>query len=165
MTARAAGYAEETIGRLRAAQEIAGPDGLDDLAVALLAEAYTSQGDLKQALGLYDQLLARDDPAAHPDKRAHLLAERAGVLSLLGRDRRALADLTEAEAILDADDGVEAALILGPAYENLGRLQENLGRLAAAATAYERTLRSRGEPGTGSARRRCSWPWARCSAR
>lgn len=144
MTSRAAGDAEGTIQRLRATIEMADRKGTTsvkfrDIAACLLAEAYADRGDLQAALELCGQILAGHSDAG-PHDRAEILVQRATVLSMLGRDRQALADLNQARILLGTGDDVDAALVLGPAYEKLGGLYENLGQLPAAAAAYERAL-------------------------
>jgi tetratricopeptide (TPR) repeat protein len=144
IASRAAGDNEQAIEKLRPVLETAthgetSDRGLAEMVSVLLVEAYTRHGDLYAALELCDHLVAAR-AADSPYDTAEALVQRGNVLMLLGRDRQALADLHQAEALLASDDDAEAGLILGPAYEKLGGLYERHGDLAAAANIFGRAF-------------------------
>jgi tetratricopeptide (TPR) repeat protein len=143
-TSRAAGDVEDAIGKLQdviAMTSGEDPDdaGLHDSAAFLLAGAYINRGDLQAALQLCDQLLnARSGDG--PLMGAEILLLRATALNILGRTRRAIADLDEAKALLGAGDDIDAALALCPVFEKLGSLYMSVGQLSAAAAAFAQGL-------------------------
>jgi tetratricopeptide (TPR) repeat protein len=145
MVSRASGDTGDAIERARAALNMAtDPDisepGFTGKAAMVLADAYTRRGELRRALELYDRGLAAEWSSA-PLKRAEILINRAGIFDSLGQPRQAIADLHQADELLESADDLQTALMRGPVYDRLGGLYELLGELPAAAGAYERALR------------------------
>ena len=142
---RASGDTERAIERARTVLNMAADldisePGLTDKATMVLADAYTRRGDLRQALEFYDQALTAE-PTRTPLQRAEILINRAGIFDSLGQPRQVLADLNQADELLESADNLQTALMRGPVYYQLGSLKELLGELPGAASAYERGLR------------------------
>ncbi|MFC3991191.1 tetratricopeptide repeat protein, partial [Actinoplanes siamensis] len=111
-----------------------------DFAVHLLAMAYLRAGRPREALPLHDRIVetAPDAPGLQAARqRVSALGGRAEVLSSLGRDHRALADLREAQRVgAPWRDDPRMALDLGPLDSALGHLLVRLGDVPAAVEAH-----------------------------
>jgi DNA-binding CsgD family transcriptional regulator len=119
--------------------------GLDQAEVAVLAgEAAYAAGAIDRSLSLYDQALAELPAEGDTVRRALLLDHRAQTLRDTGRETEAVAVLTEALALLPADQVTKAhAVVLASLASAVWRAND----MAATMSLAPRAVRAAREAG------------------